>query len=205
MCVASKKFSGPTATELEKAIKSTSRRIVARLLSQGVSKSAAMERFRISLMEHRKVAKLRGIIFEINRDGEETITYSDLDSYLKQFQSIILTVKKMKIEEILSASCVTFVFSLSKYNFVGGVSLPWRMTLPPQVTEKVGEPLLSAMTLDLEKSPLGIDRVRMKASEKDLYIDIRTMYGRMRTEDLSFVQSLDRAKEVVMLFVEQRR
>jgi len=205
MCVGSKEFSVSIARRLKKAVERTEWEIKALLLKQGVSEDAAKEQFRVSLMQSRTVKGLKGIVFEINLDGKEPISHSNLDICLKMFQSIVITVRKMKIAEVVSGSCITFVFPLTKYNFVGGVPLPWRMVLPPQVTEKVGEPLLSAMTLEFKKSPLGVDEVRMEAGERHLYVEIRTVYGRMKTDELSFIQSFDRAKQVAMLFVEERK
>lgn len=100
-------------------------------------------------------------------------------------------------------SCTEFAFDFKRFKTVGELIIPTKFTLRPELTQRLGKPELSGLVISFEKSPIGIDNVKLELENGNIMVRVSSNYKLVTINEI-LTKTFDHSKQIARLFVEEK-
>lgn len=137
--------------------------------------------------------------------SNEYLSEEDLHKCFPILQKRMDHLRQYGMKEFEAMTCARFGFRLKRFKLVGEFVLPVKLSLRPQLVEKLGEPRLEALGIAFEESPLGLENVILIVDEEEdaLFVNITSSF---KTSLEGVVKNAFlHGKKISNLFVEEKQ
>ena len=133
------------------------------------------------------------------------LSEEDLHKCFPIFQKRVDHLRQYGIKEFEATICAMFGFRLKRFKLVGEFVLPVKLSLRPQLAEKLGGSRLEALGITFEESPLGLEKVLLFVDEEEDALFVY-MTSSFKTSLEGVVKNAFlHGKKISTLFVEEKQ
>jgi len=173
-------------------------------LNDEIARTKIKVRCNLRWMKSKKEKEKRLFVISMVASNKH-FTDEDFSKCFSILQKRIDFLEQYSIKEFEATTCSRFGFGLKRFKPVGELVLPAKLSLRPQLAEKLGESKVTGFGIDFEESPLGLMGVLLDVREEEniLYISLTSRF-QTKLENL-IKNAYEHGKRISHLFVEERK